>query len=416
MRPTTSRAALAAALCGLCGALLAVRPRQAPTVFRDATATHVPRAPDLHALGATLVDVDGDRDLDVAVAVEGGVNRLYLNDGRGRLTWKEGAFGSAAHDSEHVLSADFDRDGRPDLVFVAEDDRAHQLFLGAGGGRFVDATGRLPARSEGNGLAVGDVDGDGLPDVVVGNSGERRPGRPRASGQDFLWLNDRARPGHFVDATATHLPRRDDDTQDVDLADLDGDGDLDMLLANEAPPSRLLLNDGRGRFTEHPGRLELRVPMETRQAHVFDATGDGRPDVLLLNQTSNNRGRDKDPQARLLVNDGRGFFADRTAGRLPPNTFSTWEGAVVDFDRDGDRDVVVGPIPVPGFTPSRLRAYANDGRGHFADVTGRVIPAETVGRGWGMAVGDLDGDGRDDLFVGGWGTQARPLLTTPAPR
>ena len=399
-RRATLGAALAAALAA------AARPApQDALLFRDATATHVPRAPDLHALGAALVDVDGDRDLDVAVAVEGGANRLYLNDGRGRLTWQRGAFGEVAHDSEHVVSADFDRDGRPDLVFVAEDDRAHQLFLGAGSGRFVDASDRLPARSVGNGLAVGDVNGDGRPDVVVGNAG-----------QDFLWLGDPARPGRFVDATATHLPRRDDDTQDVDLADLDGDGDLDMILANEVPPSRLLLNDGRGRFTDHPERLELRVPMETRQAHVFDATGDGKPDILLLNLTSNARGRDKDPQARLLVNDGRGFFADQTDRRLPGNSFSVWEGAVLDFDRDGDTDIVVGPIQVPGFVPMRLRAYANDGAGRFTDVTARVIPAETVGRGWGMAVGDLDDDGRDDLFVGGWGTQARLLLTTPPPR
>lgn len=384
--------------------------------FRDVTATHVPRAPTLHALGATLVDVDRDRDLDVVIAVEGGANRLYLNDGRGRLTWQQGAFGFAAHDSEHVLSADFDRDGFADLVFVAEDDQAHQLFLGRAGGRFVDATSRLPAQSEGNGLAVGDVDGDGLADIVVGNTGERRAGRPRRSGQNFLWLNDPARPGHFVDATATHLPRRDDDTQDVDLADLDGDGDLDMIVANETPPSRLLLNDGRRRFTEHPERLELRVPMETRQAHVFDATGDGKPDILLLNLTSNARGWDKDPQARLLVNDGRGTFRDQTDRRLPRNTFSVWEGAIIDFDRDGDSDIVVGPIQVPGFVPMQLRAYANDGQGRFTDVTARVIPPETVGRGWGMAVGDLDGDGRDDLFIGGWGTQARLLLTTPAPR
>src|SRR5688500_6501022 len=113
---------------------------QAPagsTVYRDVTATHVPRAPDLHALDAAFVDVDRDGDLDVAIAVEGGANRLYLNDGRGRLTWREGAFGSAAHDSEHVLSADFDRDGFADVIFVAEDDMAHSLYLGAPGGSFV---------------------------------------------------------------------------------------------------------------------------------------------------------------------------------------------------------------------------------------------------------------------------------------
>jgi hypothetical protein len=378
---------------------------QAPagtTRFRDVTATHVPSAPTLHALDAAFVDVDQDGDLDVAVAVEGAANRLYLNDGQGRLTWQEGAFGSERHDTEHVLSADFNGDGFPDLIFVAEDDQAHGYYLGGAGGRFTDATDRLPARSEGNGFDIGDVNGDGLPDVVVGNSGD--------AGQNFLWLNDGARPGYFVDGTTGGLPTVDDDTQDITLADLDGDGDLDMVVANENPPSRLLLNDGRGRFTEHPERLELRVPLETRQAHVFDATGDGHPDIVLLNLTSNNRQYDKDPRVRLLVNDGRGSFRDESDARLPGNRFSVWGGTPMDFDHDGDLDLVIGPIEVPGFVPQRVRAYENDGSGRFTDVTERVIPEETVGRSWGMAVGDLDGDGVEDLFIGGWGTQARLLL------
>jgi hypothetical protein len=69
----------------------------------------------------------------VAVAVEGAANRLYLNDGQGRLTWREGALGTEGHDTEHVLSADFNQDGFPDLVFVAEDDMAHSYFLGGPG-------------------------------------------------------------------------------------------------------------------------------------------------------------------------------------------------------------------------------------------------------------------------------------------
>ena len=405
-RAPMTAASIALALVVAAAACASGQTPAAATTYRDATGTHVPPAPDLHALDAALADVDGDGDLDVAVAVEGGANRLYLNDGRGRLTWREGAFGTAAHDTEHVLAADFDGDGLQDVIFVAEDDMAHAFFLGAADGRFVDATERLPARSEGNGLAVGDVNGDGLPDVVVGNSGSRG-GR---SGQNFLWLNDAARPGHFVDATAEKLPAVDDDTQGIALADLDGDGDLDMVVANENPPNRLLLNDGRGRFTEHPERLDLRVPLETRQAHVFDATGDGAPDILFLNLTSNAGRREKDPRMRLLVNDGRGAFRDESEARLPATTFSTWAGTPVDFDGDGDLDLVVGAIEVPGFRPMRVRAYANDGAGRFTDVTDRVVPAETVGRSWGMAVGDLDGDGIEDIFIGGWGTQARLLL------
>ena len=379
-------------------------------LFDDVTDTHVPVSKYLHALDVALVDVDGDGDLDAVLAVEMSANRLYINDGQGHFTWKQGALGTKAHDTEHVLSADFNRDGYPDLIFVAEEDHAHQLFLGGPGGVFTDASDRLPKMSEGNGLAVGDVNGDGLPDIVIGNSAEERPGKPRASGQNFLWLNDPKQPGTFIDATATHLPAYEDDTQDIALADVDGDGDLDMVVANESPPNRLLLNDGKGHFREAPKALQLLTPLETREVHVFDANGDGRPDILFLNLTSNNKKWDKDPQARLLINKGRGKFRDETKTRLPENRFSSWGGMVMDFNHDGYPDLIVGAIDVPGFKPLQLRAYANDGKGRFRDATTTTIPDTTVGRSWSMAVGDVNKDGRDDLFIGGWGTQARLLL------
>jgi len=375
------------------------------TLFRDVTATHLPSAPDLHALEGVFVDVDADGDLDLVLAVEGDVNRLYLNDGLARFHWVEGAFGTVAHDTEHVQTADFDGDGHADLVFVAEDDQTHQLFLGRGDGPFRDASDRLPGRSEGNGLAVGDVNGDGLPDIVIGSTGG---GEGR--GQELLWLNDPARPGQFVDATASHLPAADDDTQDLALADLDRDGDLDLVVGNEKGPPRLLLNDGSGRFTDASDRFVLDTPIHSREVHVFDADADGRLDILFLNLTSNAGDWDKDPQARLLINDGA-RWVDQTDARLPKHTFSSWGGQVVDFDGDGHPDLLVSAIAVPGFQPMQVRAWRNDGRGHFTDMTDAVVPPTTVGRGWSMDAADLNGDGIADIFIGGWGTQARLLLS-----
>lgn len=380
-------------------------PANAQTKYRDVTETHLPAAPELHALDAALADIDGDGDLDVALAVEYGANRLYLNDGSGHLTWRRGAFGEASHDTEHVAAADLNADGLIDFIFVAEDDRTHQFFMGNKEGGFTDESDRLPAMSEGNGLAVGDLNGDGLPDVLVGNTGVEA-----ADNQNFLWINNPDRPGNFIDASQTGLPPIKDDTQDIALADLNGDGDLDMAVANENPPNRLYLNDGSGRFTEHTGRLELNVPLESRQVHIRDFTGDNQPDLLYFNLTSNNDGWKKDPRIRLLVNDGNGRFLDETEERLPYNTFSVYAGTPVDLNRDGAVDFVAGPIQIPGFIPLRFRAYINDGNGYFRDETENYIPEESRGRGWGMAVGDLNGDGKNDLFVGGWGTQARLLL------
>ncbi|QEI09496.1 VCBS repeat-containing protein [Pigmentiphaga aceris] len=391
----------------------ALIPEAPSSVFIDATAPNVPIAPSLHATDAVFLDVDHDGDLDVVVSVEYGVNRLYLNDGTGKLTYVPDAFGTRMHDSEHVRAADFNRDGNMDVVFVAESDEVHQLYLGDGKGGFIDASDRLPASSQGNGLAVGDVNGDGLPDIFIGSTGEtgHSPTAPILPARNLLFLNDPARPGHFINATNTHLPHSNDQTEGVALADMNGDGHLDVVLASPAHPNRLLINDGTGRFTDESARLDLRVPMETRDVQVADVNGDGHPDIVFFNITSNNFGWDKDPQTRLLINDGRGHFRDETQARLPAHTFSSWAGTVVDFNGDGAPDLLVGAIQVPGFVPQQLRAWQNDGKGNFRDVTASVVPGITVGRSWSMGKGDLDGDGKDDVFIGGWGTQARLLLS-----
>src|SRR5690606_18215606 len=146
--------------------------------FIDVTQTHLPLDADTHALGVALLDVDGDGDLDAVFALEKEPNRLYLNDGQGKFSWKKGVFAPEAHDSEHVRAADFDGDGILDIFIVAEDDQNHEYYLGNGDGSFRDVSDRVLAKSEGNGLDVGDVNGDGLPDLVLGNSGEQ--------GQNFL--------------------------------------------------------------------------------------------------------------------------------------------------------------------------------------------------------------------------------------
>jgi len=407
-RPTPSSLLFTALSCASITACAAPTP-PATTLFTDVTATHVPADAELHALDAALLDADGDGDLDVAVTVENGANRLYLNDGAGKLSQTPGAFGSIAGDNEHVRVADFNGDGHLDVVFVAEDTEQHNLFLGDGKGGFTRVSERLPATSQANAVAVGDVNGDGLPDIVVGNTTEGKEG----VAQPFLWLNDRARPGGFIDASISHLPAIDVQAQGIVLADLDGDGDLDMAIASQDPINRLLLNDGGGRFTDATDRLGKQVPTETREVHALDANGDGRLDLVFFNLTSNNRDWDKDPQTRLLINQGNARFKDETRTRLPTHRFSSWGGTVVDFNHDGHPDLVVSAIDVPGFVPLQVRAWQNDGKGNFSDVTASVIPAATVGRSWSMARGDLDGDGKPDLFIGGWQSQARLLLSRP---
>jgi hypothetical protein len=370
--------------------------------FKDVTATHVPLDPEAHALDVALADVNGDGHLDAILALEALPNRLYLNDGTGRFTWKQGVFADKKHDTEHVRVADFDKDGNLDAIFVAEDDHNHEFYLGDGNGNFKNVSERLLAKSEANGLDIGDVNGDGLIDVIIGNSG--------ANKQNFLWLNNPEKPGHFVDYTKSGLPAVPTETQSVKLADLNGDGFLDLIIGNELPPNRLFFNDGKGHFTERAENLELSVPLHTREVLTFDANGDQHPDILFVNLTSNASAFEKDPTARLLINDGKGNFKDETVNRMPKQEYSTYAGAIIDFNHDGFPDMILSAIKIPPFEAMQVQALQNDGKGNFKQVTSQVIPEATVGRSWGIAVGDVNKDGKLDLFIGQWGTQARLLL------
>ena len=370
--------------------------------FRDVTNTNLPVDPQAHPLDVVLIDVNGDKYLDAVLAMENAPNRLYLNNGKGIFEWKKGVFAEKSHDTEHVRAGDFDNDGKLDVVFVAEDDQNHEFYLGNGDGTYKDVSDRLLAKSEGNGLDIGDVNGDGLLDIVVGNTGP--------SLRNFLWINNPKKPGYFIDYTKEGLPNFKTETQSVKLVDINGDKHLDLILGNEVPPNRLFFNDGKGQFKEHPEMMELLVPLHTREVLTFDANGDKKLDILFLNLTSNGGAFEKDPTSRLLINKGKQGFKDETATRIPKHLYSTYAGTIIDFNHDGYPDIIQSATKIPKFDPMQMQALQNDGKGNFKFVTDEVIPKSAVGRSWGIAIGDVNNDGILDLFVGQWGTQARLLL------
>ncbi|HET6202399.1 MAG TPA: VCBS repeat-containing protein [Planctomycetota bacterium] len=244
----------------------------------------------------------------------------------------------------------------------------------------------------GMGPAVGDVDGDGDLDVYLPTLGASLMD---ASAQNVLLLNGGS--GVFEDATSTNLPSLLEPSYCAVLADLDGDFDLDVAVGNgidsflsqQPTPSRYYLNDGTGHFSLAgllPGGPDL-----VSSIAAGDVDGDGDVD-LVLGRNGNGLGAPE----RLLVNDGTGMFADGTSGpgtSLPAVTDATTRVVLADVDKDGDPDIVSA-----NWDASGARVYKNAGAGSFTLLSGAFSSAAST---WwtDMALADLNGDG--DLDAAG---------------
>lgn len=389
-----------AADAGSPGAPVAAGTSAAP-LFRDVTKSHLP-ASDLEGLSmdAHVGDLDGDGDQDLVIANEHRPNILLLNEGGGRFRNASDRIPQEPHDSEDVGIADFDGDGDLDVVVVSEDDRVNELYLNRGEARFEAAGERLPVTGTSNAVLTPDLNGDSVPDILIGNNG-----------QNVALINDG--DARFRDETGERLPRILDVTQDLEMGDVDGDGDRDLIVGNE-DDNRLLINDGSGEFTDETSdRLPFReAPEETREADFGDVDGDGDPDLLFANVAA--FVENADPRNRLLVNRGDGHYRDETRERLPADRDRSFDGDFVDVDGDGDLDIVTANSVVDldegRIEDAPYRVYLNEGGGLYRVATDEIFPEGVVGTGFDVEAADLDGTGGLDLYLASRGSVDRLLL------
>ena len=359
--------------------------------FLDRTSTRFPTQA-VYSNQLSFCDVDGDGDLDIAFADGQGYSsagaalraKLYINDGQGVFSDESDARIPVTGWFRGVEFGDIDRDGDWDMVLANDFFREPVLLENDGFGFFTDVSDRLPGIPLSSARAqFADVDDDGDVDLAFCHSGTSS--RFGSNGRPQLYLNDGT--GTFTDATATNTPNAIvRDQQDCLFFDMDNDLDLDLHIGSRSSSgggSQLWRNDG-GVFT----RVNDALPTDgaTYSYDAADIDGDGDLDLLGANSGTSNR-------ELLILNGGDGTsWTDVSSNILPNPTADDNDSKFIDFDMDGDLDFVIAAL---GSNTDRF--YRNNGSGNFIQTNGIQTSINDSSLDIGFA--DLDGDGAPDCVT-----------------
>jgi reactive intermediate/imine deaminase len=317
---------------------------------------------------ASVGDVNRDGHLDI-VLVKGRhwplPNLVLLGNGTGAFQ-KPVAVDPVGDRSYSGILVDVDGDGALDIVVSNDSPDAKKIYRNDGTGRFSLVTTFGSPDWNTRHVAVGDVNGDKIPDLVLANRNSR------GSSPSYLCLGIGG--GRVVE------PCRGVSTGSattITMADVNGDAALDLLVPHrDGGQGYVLLNDGRGTF---PTRIPFGPAKATlRAAHAADFDADGVVDLAAIDELG----------SALIMRGQRGgsFAAPEPLGPADARPYAM---LVRDVDGNGRPDVIVG------YTNARPIVFFNDGPGAFTPVPF----GDAKGIAYGFAVADLNEDGLLDIVM-----------------
>lgn len=353
--------------------------------------------------GSIVDDFDDDGFLDIIISSVDACESLHYfhNGGDGTFSdWSSKAKLTDQIGGINCVQTDYNNDGRLDIFVMRggwEFPMRNSLLKNNSDGTFTDVTeisGLLSGEHRTHSAAWADYDNDGFLDLFVGH--EETPSQ--------LFRNNGE--GTFIDVSTRAGVNRTAFTKGVTWGDYDNDGFQDLYVSNYGSENYLYRNLGNGTFTEVAKQLNVDKPIMSFPTWFFDYDNDGWLDLFVASFVPSvsevARGYlGLPPQAetmKIYRNDQKGGFEDATVKVNLNRVVPTMGANFSDLDNDGFLDIYLG-TGAPSYTALMPNFMFRNREGkRFADVTASAGTGH-LQKGHGVAFGDLDNDGDQDLYV-----------------